>query len=140
MYLLLDTSSPEHFTVGLIKAGGHWLAVQQIASHFTQSERILPNIERLLGKNKISPTDIAAILAVNGPGGFTSLRIGVITADSLGYVWRKPVFPLKTGEYNFRTGLNRHILQKLKRTKPDSQVVPQYGHPPNITKPRQNPG
>ncbi|MFH1207351.1 MAG: hypothetical protein V1668_01965 [Patescibacteria group bacterium] len=136
MYLLLDTSSPEHFTLALAKPDGQWLAIKQIASHFTQSEKILPNIERLLGKFKVYPKGIAGILAVVGPGGFTSIRIGVMTADALGYAWHKPVLALNTGGYDVRKGIGQRTLQKLRKIKAGSQAVPQYGHPPHITKPR----
>ncbi|MFA6553313.1 MAG: tRNA (adenosine(37)-N6)-threonylcarbamoyltransferase complex dimerization subunit type 1 TsaB [Patescibacteria group bacterium] len=140
MYLLLDTASPEHFTVALAKPNGRWLGVRQIPSHFTQSEKILPAVEQLLKKHAISPPDISCIMAVTGPGGFTSLRIGVITADTLGYAWRIPVVSLKTGEYDIRSGLSPRTLQKIGSVKSDHQVMPEYGRPPNITKPRQNLG
>ncbi len=140
MYLLLDTSTPEHFTVALAHLSGQWLEIRQVDSHFTQSEKILPQIEKLLDKRKIDRNKIDGIFVVSGPGGFTSLRIGVITADTLGYAWQVPVIPLKTGAYDLKKGLPQGALLRMKKTRPDNQALPDYGRPPNITKPRRNVG
>lgn len=135
MHLLLDTASPEYFVVALAKPDGRWLAVKRVASHFTQSEKILPHIERLLQANKVRAQNVSDVLVVAGPGGFTSLRIGVITADALGFACHKPVLAMKTGEYDIQSGIQQRTLRRIKKAKTDSQAMPHYGRPPNITKP-----
>lgn len=137
MYLVVDTSSPEHFIVALAQPDGRWLAYEKIESHFTQSEKLLPRVESLMKKNRTSAQDIAAICVVAGPGGFTSLRIGVVTADTLGFAWHKPVISIRTADYEARSGLRRGALVRCTRAGKDSQVLPQYGRPPHITKPKR---
>jgi tRNA threonylcarbamoyl adenosine modification protein YeaZ len=48
------------------------------------SERLLPALEGLLKEAGATPQDLSGVAACVGPGGFTSLRIGVATAEGLG--------------------------------------------------------
>ena len=65
-------------------------AEQVIGEVFTegsrnQAEQLLASIVGLLVKNKIELTEISQIEVVNAGGSFTSLRIGVVTANALAY-------------------------------------------------------
>ena len=50
----------------------------------SHSLTLLPALDALVKEAGASPADLTGICACVGPGGFTSLRIGVATADGLG--------------------------------------------------------
>jgi len=60
-------------------------------AHRRQAEMLLPAIEKLLIKNNKSPEDLTKIEVENRGGSFTSLRVGVITANALAYALGIPV-------------------------------------------------
>ena len=69
------------------------------------SESLLAEIEKLLKKTKLEVSDLSRVLVNPGPGGFSSTRTGVATANAL----------------NFVLGVNKFVL-------------PRYDKEPNITK------
>jgi tRNA threonylcarbamoyladenosine biosynthesis protein TsaB len=48
------------------------------------SEHLLPTLDALMAEAGAGPRDLSGVAACVGPGGFTSLRIGVATAEGLG--------------------------------------------------------
>lgn len=64
----------------------------------THSERLMPQIERLFLLAGVSPGQVDAVAVSIGPGSFTGLRIGMATAKSLAYAWKKPVIGIPTLE------------------------------------------
>jgi tRNA threonylcarbamoyladenosine biosynthesis protein TsaB len=72
----------------------------------------------LLAEQKLDWSDLGAIQVVNQGGSFTSLRIGVVTANALAYALGLPV-----------TGTHGQPLQSE-----DYQIIePEYSSQPNIT-------
>lgn len=57
----------------------------------THSEKLLPLIDELLNKHKISIANIDLIACDNGPGSFTGIRIGVATVKALSEAQNIPV-------------------------------------------------
>ena len=57
-------------------------------------ENILPVIEASLENSGASKDDIDAIAVTVGPGLIGSLLVGVNTAKTLSYVWKKPIYPI----------------------------------------------
>lgn len=57
----------------------------------THSEKLLPLIDELLNKHKISIANIDLIACDNGPGSFTGIRIGVATVKALAEAQNIPV-------------------------------------------------
>lgn len=74
--LVLDTASP---TVSIaIARNGEVLAEATLELRQT-SEQLLSTVERVLGTADLSPRDLDGVAALQGPGSFTGLRIGLAT-------------------------------------------------------------
>ncbi len=58
----------------------------------THAEVLAPGIEKLLAGAGLTGTDIDAIVTGVGPGPFTGLRSGIVTARTLAFVWDKPLY------------------------------------------------
>ena len=76
---------------------------KEVASKFlnakmAQSEKLIPEIDALLKKTKIDLKQIEKIKVENIGGSFTALRIGITTANALGYALNIPVEGTKTGQ------------------------------------------
>lgn len=75
-------------------------------------------------------TDIEGIVAFQGPGSFTGLRIGLSVANALAEGLSVPIVASQ-GEDWQQTGIAR--LNKGER---DAVVMPEYGAPVHITQPK----
>lgn len=62
------------------------------------SEYTLPRIEGMLKLKNISVDDIDKIIAVNGPGSFTGIRIGLTIAKTLAWTKNIPIIPISSLE------------------------------------------
>ncbi len=72
------------------KTGG---IIPEIAAR-QQLTYMLPALEDVLTKSKLTYRDIDAIAVTVGPGLIGSLLVGVETAKTLGYIWKKPIIPV----------------------------------------------
>lgn len=61
------------------------LAAETSDGCFTQSEVLLPAVERLLAAAHLSISDIELFAVTRGPGSFTGVRIGVATVKGLAF-------------------------------------------------------
>jgi len=59
-----------------------------------QLKYIIPVIEKTIENSKLKIKDLDAIAATQGPGLIGSLLIGVETAKTLAYLWKKPIIPV----------------------------------------------
>lgn len=94
--LAFDTSSPA-VTVAVAEIGSaadevSIEAVQTEVAVNRQGELLAPLIDAVLSKAGASPTDLGAIAAGLGPGPFTGLRVGVVTANAMGDALRIPTY------------------------------------------------
>lgn len=121
MILTINTSQPKIVELLLQKDKNHTVASLKISAAHRQAEILLPALEKILRKAKLSLTGIKAIKIFNQGQGFTSLRIGVVTANALAYALNVPILPI-TGKPLRKRGL--------------SVSVPLYDKPPTITKKR----
>ena len=71
--------------------------------------------------------DLTGIVAYQGPGSFTGLRIGLSVANALAYGLSIPIVGA-TGDDWLKT--SRQALQTRPETKP---ITPEYGAPVHIT-------
>lgn len=59
-----------------------------------QLKAILPVVEIALKESNIKPEKLDGIAVTSGPGLIGSLLVGVETAKTLAYVWKKPIVPI----------------------------------------------
>jgi tRNA threonylcarbamoyladenosine biosynthesis protein TsaB len=99
-------------------------------AHRELAESIHLQIKELLDRNQKNLDDLEGIAVYKGPGSFTGLRIGITVANSLANSLKIPV----TSETNegWAAKANLKLLQGVD----DRIIVPEYGSPPHITKPK----
>jgi len=131
MTLYINTTNGEKVEIGLYD-GEKLAKTRKFAAKYKQSEKLLPEIDKLLKSVKKSPKDIHAIVVVKGPGPFTAVRVGVATANALGYSLRIPVVGVKK-ESNSHASIVA-ILKKWNGSwTPKQTVEPFYGKEPSVT-------
>jgi tRNA A37 threonylcarbamoyladenosine modification protein TsaB len=89
-------------------------------AQYRQSENLLPLIQEVLSESGVSVKDIKQIEVENRGGTFTSVRIGVVIANALGYAWNIPV-----------TGKGTESAEKTLNGKTITRPI--YDKEPNIT-------
>jgi len=62
----------------------------------THSQKLVPAIKEMLANLELVPADIDLYAVSKGPGSFTGLRIGVVTAKAMAYAFNKPVIGIPT--------------------------------------------
>ena len=67
-----------------------------IANGNTHSENLLPMVEELLQKFKMTPRNIDLFACTAGPGSFTGVRIGAATVKGLAFASGKPCIGVST--------------------------------------------
>ncbi len=86
--LALDTSTA--VAVG-VAADGRILASGRVDDSRAHAEELMPLVTRVLADAGVSLADVDALIAGVGPGPFTGLRVGVVTATTLAEVLGVPV-------------------------------------------------
>jgi tRNA threonylcarbamoyladenosine biosynthesis protein TsaB len=118
MILTIDTTIEPDILVSLDGRGKN--VSKRVAAPRQQAEKLLPLIMELLKSQKINIRQIKEIRVQNQGGNFTSLRIGVLTANALAYALGIEVKPLESnGVFSFKGG---------------RAVKPEYESEPNIGK------
>ncbi|MFH1255057.1 MAG: tRNA (adenosine(37)-N6)-threonylcarbamoyltransferase complex dimerization subunit type 1 TsaB [bacterium] len=90
MILYINTSGNNLMEIA-VKSRNKTIAAKKIKSHRSQAEKLLPAVEKLLKANKLKLKNLSEIEVENRGGSFTSLRIGVITANALAYALGIPI-------------------------------------------------
>ena len=125
MTLYINTVSSEEIIVAL-RDGRLVLAQKRIKAPRQQGEKLVPAIAALLKANKLKLIALKKIVVSNHGGSFTSLRIGVITANALAFALGIPV------EAEGEDG--KKDLKNMKKFGARRLVVPAYDRPPEIGK------
>jgi tRNA threonylcarbamoyl adenosine modification protein YeaZ len=99
LVLALDTATPA-VTAGVVELAPHG-AVEPLASRVTidaraHGELLTPHTQEALEEAGLTFADLDAIVCGAGPGPFTGLRAGMVTAGALGQALNKPVYPVCT--------------------------------------------
>ena len=116
----------DEIILALADGKGQILVKKNIKAKYKQSEKLLLNIDKILKDIK----DIKSVIVVKGPGSFTALRIGVVTANTLAWALRIPIIGVKLEE---KTKIEAAIEKSLKKIIKFKQVMPEYGMEPNIS-------
>ena len=90
MLLAFDTATP-HVTVAL-HDGDSVVASFESEESMRHGEMLAPGIERVLADAGARAADLTAIAVGVGPGPFTGLRVGLVTARTLAFVRGIPVY------------------------------------------------
>ncbi|NLN07428.1 MAG: tRNA (adenosine(37)-N6)-threonylcarbamoyltransferase complex dimerization subunit type 1 TsaB [Firmicutes bacterium] len=64
----------------------------------THSQRLLPLIATMLADSGLTPAELDGVAVVAGPGSFTGVRIGIVTAKALGQALGIPLCGISTLE------------------------------------------
>lgn len=129
LILTIRTDRPEA-ELGLYKdseklAYEAWLAHRQLA------ETIHSKIDDLLKRQQKTLADLQGIVAYQGPGSFTGLRIGLTVANTLAYSYGLPIVATASDDW-IQKGIGRLIKGER-----DTLALPEYGAPPHITPPKK---
>lgn len=90
MTLYINTVITDYILIMIAKKE-ETIALKKVKVNRNQAEKLLITLDKLLVKHKIKSKDIKKIVVADEGGSFTSLRIGVITANALAYAWKIPV-------------------------------------------------
>ena len=122
MILSINTTNRDKIEIAL-KEGERVVVRKEFEAKYSQAEKLLPAIKKMLAEKKIKLSAISGIEVANVSGletGFTALRIGVVIANALGYGLGVPV-----------KGLG--VKVRSKRFSQFNVIEPIYNKNPNIT-------
>ncbi|MGH3856086.1 MAG: tRNA (adenosine(37)-N6)-threonylcarbamoyltransferase complex dimerization subunit type 1 TsaB [Pseudonocardiaceae bacterium] len=97
LVLALDTSSAA-VTAGLLRlhpvGAPEVLAERVTVGARAHGELLMPSVCAVLASAQVSMGELAAVVCGAGPGPFTGLRVGMVTAAALGDALSVPVYPV----------------------------------------------
>ena len=137
MILIINTADQKQVFIGLVNKG-ELVVKKKFQAQYRQAEKLLIETDKLLKVQSSKPKAIKGIVVVNGPGPFTALRIGVITANTLAWALKIPVASIKLTEFENIEKLVKISEEKIKKAKVGTIIEPFYGKEPNITRRRPN--
>lgn len=129
MLILSIRSDKPEAEIGLFD-DGRQVAHETWPAHRQLAETIHAKIRGLLGSRQKELDDIQAIAVFKGPGSFTGLRIGITVANTLADSLGVPIVG-GSGDDWFKKAMT-----DLQGGKNDRIVLPEYGAPPRVTKPK----
>lgn len=130
MILAIRTDS-ERAELYLFDAEGTRVASKCWQAGRKLSKQILTELTKLLTRKKVALNHLSGVIAYRGPGSFTALRIGISVANTLAYSSQIPIVGSSGTEW-ITNG-----LRLLPKARVGELVLPKYGAPPHITKPKK---
>jgi tRNA threonylcarbamoyl adenosine modification protein YeaZ len=94
LLLAFDTATPA--TTAALHDGDRVLAEVTTVDARRHGEVLMPSITRVLGQAGAARDDVTAVLVGTGPGPYTGLRVGLVTARVLGAALGVPVYGVCT--------------------------------------------
>lgn len=126
--LTIRTDKPEA-EIGFYEDGKQ-LAYEVWTAHRQLAETLHDRIRQLLERHGKGLSDLNGIVAYEGPGSFTGLRIGLTVANALAYAERLPIVA-ETGDNWRQDGIARLIGGDDEKL-----AMPAYGADVHITTPK----
>src|SRR5690606_13482053 len=93
--LAFDTATP-YVTAAVLGDEGEVMAELVSERPMKHGEQLAPLIEGVLGRAGLTRFELTAVAVGAGPGPFTGLRVGLVTARTLGFVLDVPVYAVCT--------------------------------------------
>jgi tRNA threonylcarbamoyladenosine biosynthesis protein TsaB len=129
MIIAIDTTK-DIAKVALFESKNNSIIDQMVFSDRQNlSEKLLEAIDSLLKKNKINKTELNQILVNPGPGSYTSIRIGVVTAESLAFGLNIPIGEVS----NLSAEAVKKSAKKTSNKQIGATILPIYAASPVIT-------
>ncbi|TYC03984.1 tRNA (adenosine(37)-N6)-threonylcarbamoyltransferase complex dimerization subunit type 1 TsaB [Micromonospora sp. WP24] len=94
LVLVVDSSTPA-VTAALVEVSADGVALRAhrcTVDARAHGELLAPEVDAVLAEAGARPADLAAIVAGLGPGPFTGLRVGLVTAATMGQVLGVPTY------------------------------------------------
>jgi len=129
--LFINTSKNNQLDVFLL-SDHKILDKLSLEGNFKVSENLLKLINKLLKKNKIELVQLKGIIAVSGPGPFTSLRIAVAVANTLSFALRIPVAGIANKDNLLDLQLIKKGVKEINKARVGNYIHPFYNQEPNI--------
>ncbi len=129
LVLTLRTDNPQA-EIGLFEDGKQ-LVYETWEAHRQLAETLHTKLAEMLAEQSKQWSDIEGVVAYEGPGSFTGLRIGLSVANALAASYQLPVVGA-TGDTWIQEGSNL-LIDGSKNT----VVLPEYGAPVHITQPKK---
>lgn len=125
MTLFINTASYDEIIIALISKEGKKIKTKKFKAARQQAEKLLPAAHKLLESQNKKLKDLTKIQVVVTGGSFTSLRIGVVTANALAYALNISVEAVSADGDILKN-------QAAKKFATYNIVTPQYDREPNI--------
>lgn len=130
MKLFIDTSKKAVIKIILFN-NSEIIAEKELPANFDQAESLLRTIDNIIKRGRFKISDIKGILVNNQGNSFTSLRIGIVVANTLAYALNVPVEAASSFKHKFKK------IKILENKTKISIVIPKYESAPNISKPKK---
>lgn len=111
--LALDTSAAA--SAAVVDDTGRTLATRSSGETRRHAEALTPLLDAVLAEAGVARTDLTAVVVGTGPAPFTGLRVGLVTARTLGLALGVPVHGVSS--------LDALALAALRETGPDADVL-----------------
>jgi len=132
MILIINTADQKQVFIGLANKG-KLVTKKKFQAQYQQAEKLLVEIDKLLKTQNSKLITLTGIVVVTGPGPFTALRIGVITANTLAWALKIPVTGIKLAEFENIDDLIKVSEERMKKANVGTIIEPFYGRESNIT-------
>ena len=99
MFLIIDTSLKKSL---IIKVSNKGFQKKIFGTNFDHSEKLLIEISKILNSRL---KNLKGISVISGPGSYTGLRVGIATANALGYSLNLPVAEVNRLEWLAYAGI-----------------------------------
>jgi tRNA threonylcarbamoyl adenosine modification protein YeaZ len=113
--IYIDTSNSQKILVALHRKG----KIDRLSVNIQRgemSDKLLLNIKKVLNKNNEKLKNIDAIVVYRGPGPYTSLRVGISTANAIAYVLNIPIIGIKGDETFLEKVKNIKLVNNKKKS------------------------